>query len=467
MVFGCCRSNDAVTESDGGLQGASTVSAFNRLFSTSGSNNNHNQTDDNPKQNDDNDVGYDCDFMGIHVPLPTFDDDTLAPHVLRKSGFDQGDGAWRRYIHYSVATNRERRQPICVALNIDQARLKTGTGRGAWREDDQVGREYQLNNDYYQNNDWDRGHLANRSSAAWGDTFQEAQRAADDTMVYTNACLQHANLNQDEWLQVENWVKTLEEDANDKISVFSGPLYSRRASSSSATQFLQPPGRPAAEIPAGFFKIVVFVDREQHQQLATRAFVYLQNAAALQDKQGSRRKNHTAYQVATREVEQQTGLIFDQVLHSSNPIQADGNGGGPVVVVTGPEEIVHNDNDNNNNGSDHPDVPSQVFIAAALINPEGDERAGEWVSIANYSAQELDLTGWTLSDSHRQPMSLSDTLAPGETLKLNPLQTEDGGKLLLANNGGNLTLRNPDGFIVDRVQWKKVASGRVTIFDPF
>lgn len=142
--------------------------------------------------------GFDEDFLGVRVPFPTFSDD-LSPDVLRKEAFV--DEVWTPYIHFSVVTNRERRQPIAVALNVDQNKAKSIKRRGSghsWRTDPRVG-DAQLDNAYYRgrSNLYDRGHMARRATAAWGDTVENARKASEATMVYTNAALQHQNLNQD------------------------------------------------------------------------------------------------------------------------------------------------------------------------------------------------------------------------------------------------------------------------------
>jgi DNA/RNA endonuclease G (NUC1) len=99
--------------------------------------------------------GYDPNFTGVEIPLPTFGE-KLEPQILKKDSF--GDKAWRKYIHYSVATNMSKRAPACVALNIDQKLLKPGQERDLkWMVDKEIGDEYQLDNDYYRKNDWDKG----------------------------------------------------------------------------------------------------------------------------------------------------------------------------------------------------------------------------------------------------------------------------------------------------------------------
>jgi len=116
---------------------------------------------------------------------------------------------------------------------------------------------------------------------------------------------------------------------------------------------------------------------------------------------------------------------------------------------------------------DEPDEPdlSKVFIAAAMIKPEGDQRANEWVSIANNSSSTINLDGWTLSDTNREPYLLSGSLVAGETKKLNPLTSNNGGEVQLGNNGGTLILKTKDGTLVDSVNWKGAGRGKSVEFN--
>lgn len=200
---------------------------------------------------------------------------------------------------------------FALPRNIDQTKLKR-TRRGGWFIDDQVGKEYQLDNSYYRNNVWDRGHLARRSSAAWGDTPSAAQDASDATMCYSNAALQHSHFNQDEWLGLEDWVKDLEHDLNNKICVFSGPIYTGQDGTSRMI------GSPPAQIPSAFFKVVCYIDSQK--RLATRAFLLVQDRKALSSKNARTRKfDLGVYQVTIKMIEEETGLIFDNVIGKSNP----------------------------------------------------------------------------------------------------------------------------------------------------
>ncbi len=391
--------------------------------------------------------GYDPKFTGVEIPLPTFNS-TLDAQILKKPSF--GDDSWRNYIHYSIATNKAKRSPACVALNINQNLLKPGQERDIkWMIDKEIGEEYQLDNDYYKKNDWDKGHMARFATSAWGDTEEEAGLAGDDTMFYSNACLQHKNLNRDEWLGVEDWVKDLEEDQNGMISTFSGPIYGP------SKRFYEPAGREPAEIPVAFFKVVAFIDKSGN--LTTRAFILLQDADSVKGLGGRKLKSHQSYQVTTTEVEFHTGLVFPDVLKSSNPLGTDF----PPEPIAGGKDVLNLP----------PKAPaqdySQVFIAAALINPKGSDKGHEWVSIANYSGNTLKLEGWGLSDGTGEAMPLSGEISSGETLCINPRKRElDSCSVTLTNTKGTLKLKDPQGNNVDIVTWTGSKEGVPTVFDP-
>ena len=67
--------------------------------------------------------------------------------------------------------------------------------------------------------------MAMKASTGWGESPESANAAKKGTLVYSNTCLQHTNLNGDEWLEIENWVRCNKKD-DSKITVFfSGPFY--------------------------------------------------------------------------------------------------------------------------------------------------------------------------------------------------------------------------------------------------
>lgn len=101
-------------------------------------------------------VGYDPEFLGsgIDLPLPSFSP-SLIGDVLNKP--ELRDGIYADYVHFTIIMNRARRSPILAALNIDQNLLKGARRKRGWDIDTRIGAEFQLDNDYYRANPWDRG----------------------------------------------------------------------------------------------------------------------------------------------------------------------------------------------------------------------------------------------------------------------------------------------------------------------
>ncbi|MEM9787015.1 MAG: DNA/RNA non-specific endonuclease [Pseudomonadota bacterium] len=388
-------------------------------------------------------TGYDPDFLGVNVPLPEFGPELVDFIVLR----DQlRDGVFADYVNYTVATHAVLRTPVFSAMNIDQARLKSVDRTDNWRIDTRIGRDFQLNNDYYRSNPWDRGHLARRASAAWGDTARQAKHASDDTFFYSNASLQHANFNQDEWLALEDWVLMDTPDDTDRISSITGPIFGDTPRS------ITPQGRDTALIPSAFFKVVSYI---RDGALEVRAFIMAQDAAAIRDRRGRRMFDNQRYQVSVTEIEEQTGLIFPQVLPELNPLFFNPNAemAEKLHITSFPERIEVDD-------PAHIIAMDQmrdevlvhgpaVFIVAAMVNPKGADREGEWVTIMNLSGEPVNLDGWSLSDTLRQPLALDGTLEPGMAMRLGPVTP-----LQLGNDGGTLCLYDADKCRIDRVRYR-------------
>ena len=404
-------------------------------------------------------TGYDPNFLGngITLPVPSFAP-SLAGDVLRNDVLD--DDIFANYVNYSIITHRVRRSPIIACVNIDQNLYKSVPRSKGWNIDTRIGANFQLDNDYYRRNPWDRGHLARRASIAWGKTSRDAKRASDDTFYYSNATLQHGNFNQDEWLALENWVFDLKLDSNGKISVFSGPVYGE------FSRTIKPEGREPALIPSAFFKVVCFVSKKTNQ-LDVRAFLMFQDKEALRDKQGKEVFDFQNYQVTITEIEELTGLEFDDEIYEKNPLLFDEDPEKEEelhidkfperIEVDDPDEMIGRDEPRDSHVSHH--VP--IFIAAAMVNPSGDERESEWVSIINLSSKSVNLEGWTLQVGKHEPLKLETVLSktelilpPGEAVKVKPLSP-----VMLSNKGGIINLyekpqaNQNKGRHIDRVRY--------------
>ncbi|MEM9089312.1 MAG: DNA/RNA non-specific endonuclease [Cyanobacteria bacterium P01_F01_bin.53] len=410
--------------------------------------------------------GYNPTFLGndTPLPLPSFSP-SLVGNVLNR--LELRDGIYADYVHYTIVMNRERRSPILAALNINQNLIKGARRKRGWDIDTRIGAEFQLDNDYYVANPWDRGHLARRSSISWGETAREAKKASDSTFFFPNATLQHENFNQDEWLALEDWVKELMLDEDGKITEFTGPIYGDFG------RMISPAGRRPAETPSAFFKVVCFINKDT-KELDVRAFIMFQDREALRDKTGNRFFNFQRYQVTVSEIESLTGIDFDDQIYEKNPLLFNENEEAQKTLnipefperieVDVPDEMVAKD-DVREFAVDR-EVP--VFIAAAMVNAKGDERENEWISIINLDDKEVDLTGWTISDKRNGTLELSTALKkkervlqPGEAVRIQPVEP-----VILSNRSGVITLfdqpakKSKQGRRIDRVHYTKAQASQ-------
>lgn len=255
--------------------------------------------------------GYDPFFLGssIEIPLPKLslelEDQLLMSDSLR-------DGYIADYIHYSLAMNSQTKQAFYSAANLDQDDFKQVKGR-RWFLDPRIGKENQVGNEAYRRNEWDRGHLTRRTAVTWGSTY-EARRASNDSCSYANASLQHENFNQDEWRVPERIVAEFDKDKNNRLTVFTGPLFS-----CFDRWFHQNGMEQPIRIPSGFWKVIAYIDKET-DDLECQAYLMYQDSNFILDKRGQHSLDIKNYQVTISEIEKLTGLEFDQCLFDSNPL---------------------------------------------------------------------------------------------------------------------------------------------------
>jgi hypothetical protein len=96
-----------------------------------------------------------------------------------------------------------------------------------------------------------------------------------------------------------------------------------------------------------------------------------------------------------------------------------------------------------------------VRIAAALINPKGDDPGQETVTLINATPLSVDLTGWTLVDRNKKRSPVPPgTLKPGETLRVHL----DGKGIQLSNKGGVISLLDDHGLKIDGVSYTREAA---------
>ena len=185
--------------------------------------------------------GYDQDFLGVRLPLPTIMDVDVVSRME--------DGQFvLPYHHFSLVLHKHRRLAIYTASNVDGRERKREPESGKkytrkslgnlgkndrekWFNDPRVPDAHQLPNSFYNNDRgaFDKGHLVRRDDVTWGDSFEEVQFANGDTFHVTNCSPQVGDFNQSRlhgiWGKLENVILKQAEGNREKYSVFSGPIF--------------------------------------------------------------------------------------------------------------------------------------------------------------------------------------------------------------------------------------------------
>lgn len=245
-------------------------------------------------------AGYAADFLGENyaIPLASFRPDLESDLVPL---LDQS-GHVLNYTHFSIVMSKSRRLAYYTAVNIDGNQLvDVERGSDKWIYDSRIDRNYQCGPELYSDNLLDRGHLVRRRDPVWGEA---AEAANVDTFHFTNCAPQHKNLNQQSWLDLENYILTNADNHKLQVSVFTGPVFRGDDIVYRGVQ-----------IPAEFWKIVVMVKKDG--QLSATA--YLQTQKNLIINLDFAYGGYRTYQVAITTIESLTGLDFGE-LRQYDPI---------------------------------------------------------------------------------------------------------------------------------------------------
>ena len=255
--------------------------------------------------------------MHIAFPSPSLN---LLDDVLPIEG-QGGNGFEVKYIHYSLMMSKSNRQALVSVANVDNAKQKTVSGRKGrkWFVDTRIGKENQIDNTPYRNSPWDRGHLTRRTAVTWGSSAT-ALKASNDSCAYTNAAMQHEKFNEDEWRVPEKLVAKFKLAKNDKLSVFTGPIFT-----TCDRYFARTLDRSPVRIPCGFWKMLSYVNKNTGK-LTTDAYILFQDIGAIKTGRGRDRMELGSFSVTTTEIAIWTGLEFDQKLYDSNPLKFSSDG---------------------------------------------------------------------------------------------------------------------------------------------
>ena len=431
-------------------------------------------------------LGYDPDFIGdgIRVDLPSFNR-SLAQSVLRKPGVLR-DGLYSDHLHFTLVMNEHTKQLIYSAFNMDQNQLRalgSSKGKRGWRKDKDIGEDNQLGNEFYKDrkspsgqkvpNPYDRGHMVMRHNAMWGATNDEADKGGKATFIYANSSLQHENLNRDEWRELEEEiVRTFSADANDRLTVFTGPIYGDLDRSVHLSD------QKSARVPSGFFKVICFKTKSEcpGEELGVLAFAVFQDEKVLRDKKGAATvKTDRRYQVTISELQDLTGINFGKQLYDRNPLFYHNRSvrnrryNVPAVPERIPigtlEDVVPNATDQRCGMEAL--AERKIMINAAMIDPTGKEETGEWVSLFNRGSRKVSLKNWRLVDKEGREGLLSGSIEAGGSLRLKGRQK---GKVKLPNAGGSLLLYDQHGCLIDHASWsrhdlRRVGPGIAYVFE--
>jgi endonuclease G len=178
-----------------------------------------------------------------------------------------------------VVVHKERKFAFFAATNIDgktwNAEIKD---RIEFAKDPAMDNEYQTGDELYDfykskaHNDFDKGHISKFQDPQWGDSVT-INKAANDTMRYTNCVPQHHTLNRGAWKSLEDYVikkfTTKEGKDGQKITVFAGPVLS-----GNDPYYIDLIESKPLQIPCHFWKVIVY--RNIQQKLSAAAFIMSQ-----------------------------------------------------------------------------------------------------------------------------------------------------------------------------------------------
>ncbi len=197
--------------------------------------------------------GYDPAFLGdgaLRVDFPDLGGraDDVAPVEAAADGI-------LRYTHFSVIQSKSRRLPMLAAVNIDGAKAFALKRKGSWHTDGRIDEAHQVDNVLYKHNPLDRGHMVRRKDPGWGDSEAEAKQGEIDTFMYTNCAPQHEDLNQKDWVGLEDYILEAADTKDFKVSVMTGPIFR-----DSDRRLKSQPGAEDVQIPEAYWKLAVMVN---------------------------------------------------------------------------------------------------------------------------------------------------------------------------------------------------------------
>jgi endonuclease G, mitochondrial len=286
--------------------------------------------------------GYDPEFIGtgkLAAPWPGLPQSVLADLAV-PSDETAAKPFEIRYTHFGVRFSKSRRQPVMTAVNIDGLhRVPIKRSNDRWFHDLRIPREFQLTKEDYADEDIDRGHMVRREDPNWDPAVTAgnpdaavtplAMQANFDTFHYTNAAVQHGDLNSStkRWLGLEDYILKSAKTHGFRASVFTGPVV--RADDESIGE--------GVIAPREFWKVVVMENADTHKLHATAYLLsqgdlireLLEKRSRVEGVEGFVLGDFRTFQIAIRDLAEATGYDF------SAYVTAD-----PLLATTGGQEAV-------------------------------------------------------------------------------------------------------------------------------
>jgi endonuclease G len=173
--------------------------------------------------------GFQKNFLGgagllVHMPKLT---PGLLVDAVRLNG--QPNDYHLHYHNYSVVMHKQRRFAIFSAANVSFAdRFEISRPSDVWRVDPRIEVGAQVQNSYYESNNFDRGHLTRNEDLEFGSKPVVALQSAADTCHWTNCTPQHSQFNQNKeiWQGIERHIlETSIFNGHFNAMVFTGPVF--------------------------------------------------------------------------------------------------------------------------------------------------------------------------------------------------------------------------------------------------
>ena len=281
--------------------------------------------------------GYQSNFLGnynIRLPQPK---KSIMKFIAK---IDGTDGIVLKYYHYSTIFHSVRMMPLVSGINVDgdpAKRLDMAARKDTWLRDTRLGFDIQLDDAYYKNSGFDRGHMSRREDADWGATAEEAKRNADLTCMYTNACPQVAKINESSrkglWGILEKVVLESGAEAESgktaKISVFNGPVFKD-----------DDPVFRGIQVPMDFYKIVLWLTDDG--KLKVTAFRLSQTKLVsdidFEQLDVDQNTEFKEFQVTVGSLQKDTKIDFSSLIPYDT---FDGVNGGEIALNTAEEVLAH------------------------------------------------------------------------------------------------------------------------------